>query len=127
MDRESLAVFVHRAAVPARGAKVPASWEGKGAHVFIHANTVCLRPRLVKWGRCHGTQERASVVCLSTLEVLPRFGSTFWVSPDELRRTDNKIQRLCTGGQSVQDGRPVSVRVLFNLRNGPWLASLDVR
>ena len=44
-----------------------------------------------------------SVVCLSTLKVLPSFRSILWVSPAELRWTDNKIQRLFTGGQSLQD------------------------
>ena len=55
------------------------------------------------WGRCHGTQQRVSVVCLSTLKVSPRFGSTLWLSPAELRWTHNKIQRLLTGGQSLPD------------------------
>ena len=64
---------------------------------------VTLRPRLVTLGRCHSTQERVSVVCLSTLKVLPGFGFTLWVSSVELRRNDNKIQRLFTGGQSLHD------------------------
>ena len=49
--------------------------ESPQAHVFIDANNsamchlnetlnipVSLRPKLVRWGRCHGTLERVSVV-----------------------------------------------------------------
>ena len=67
-----------------------------------------------------------SVVCLSTLEVLPRFGSNLWVSPAELRWTSNESQRLLTDGKVCKTSRPVSVRVLLNLRDCPQLASLDM-
>ena len=97
-------------------ANVPASWEGKGAHVFQpreqHCNVFFERypqfasvfaTQVGEVGSFHGTQERVSVVWLYALKVLPRFGSTLWVSPADLRWKHNKIQRLFTGGQSLQD------------------------
>ena len=50
------------------------------------------------------------VVCLSTLKVLPRFGSTLWERPADLRWTHNKFQRLFTGGQSSQDVAAMNCR-----------------
>ena len=55
------------------------------------------------WHRSGQVHWEHSVVCLSTLNGLPRLGFTLWVSPAELRWTHNKMQRLFSYGRRLQD------------------------
>ena len=55
------------------------------------------------WRRGGQVRWDHSVVCLSTLKVIPRLGSNLWVSPAELRWTHSTIQRLCSCERRLQD------------------------
>ena len=64
----------------------------------------------------HRDTGSTSVVCLSTLEFYPGSGPTSGSVPPSC---DGPItsQRLFADGRGCKMSRPVSVRVLFNLRN----------
>ena len=58
-------------------------------------------PNVGVWRRNGQIHWDTSVVCLSTLKVLPRFGFTLWVIPAELRWTFYNIQHLFIGSVNI--------------------------
>ena len=97
MHTKSPTVYVYGAAAPYDQSSRP-STQNIAMYYLTDAFTllVTLRLRLVTWGRCQSGWNRVSGVCLSTL---PSFGSV----PSSSDAPHNKIQRLFTGGQSLQD------------------------